>query len=353
MPDWNSATEITKDGVVFSKLVHALLGLYIWEWFTSLDFDWDYIRGNKQFRWPLTFYFLNRYCLFFAMIAVATFLDVTTEINCQALCTFNMFIGAASIGLASINLSLRTMAVWAQRRYIVVTLILLTLAQWSILLHGMLVKSTYEPDQGCVIVETDSRLILAGSAYTMCFDFVVLSLTAWKLVISASSSEVRMGRSKLVVLIFGDGLIYFIIVFMFNLLVTILMSLDLNPVMSVIANVPLAIGSTIAACRAVRRLVLFDPSGPEMFGSTRVSTLAFCTNTSASVRPPRNPTFKLEGVHMDTFESESPSLSGATHMSSTYDSMSKIQLKQNSSPPAEEYDLEAQEIHDESKHPPC
>ncbi|KAJ3715142.1 hypothetical protein C8R42DRAFT_646068 [Lentinula raphanica] len=218
MPDWNSATEIAKDGIVSSKLNHVLLGL--WEWFTSLDFDWDYIRGKRQFRWPLAFYFLNRYCLLAALIGVAIALNITTEINCQALYTFNLFIGAASIGLASINLSLRTIAVWAQRRYIVVPLILLILAQWSILLHGILVKSTYEADQGCVIVETDSRLILAGSAYTMCFDFVVLSLTAWKLVIRASSSEVRMSRSKLVVLIFGDGLIYFIIVFVFNLLVT-------------------------------------------------------------------------------------------------------------------------------------
>ncbi|KAJ3776271.1 hypothetical protein FB446DRAFT_842590, partial [Lentinula raphanica] len=349
MPDWKSATEITKDGVVFSKIVHAFIGLYIWEWFTSLDFDWDYIRGKKQFRWPLyclseIFYFLNRYCLLSALIGIAIALNVTTETNCQALYTFNQLIGAAAICLASINLSLRTMAVWAQRRYIVVPLILLILGQWSLLLHGALLKSIYEPEQGCIIVETDSRLLLAGAAYTMCFDFVVLSLTAWKLVIGASSSEVRMSRSKLVVLIFSDGLIYFIVAFVFNLLVTIFMSLDLNAVMSIIANIPLGIGSTIAACRAVRRLALFDPSGSDMFGSTKVSTLAFCTKpeTSASVRPPKNPTLRLEGVHMDTFESESSSLNGASHINSTYDSMSKIQLKQNSSPPAEEYDLEAQ-----------
>ncbi|KAJ3754918.1 hypothetical protein EV360DRAFT_86388 [Lentinula raphanica] len=359
MPDWKSTTEITKDEVVFSRLVHVLLGLYIWEWFTSLDFDWDYIRAKRQFRWPLIFYFLNRYCLLVGLVGTAIALNVTTEINCQALYTFNLVIGAAATGLASINLSLRTMAVWAQRWYIVVPLILLILGQWSLLFHGAthmsrtLVKSTYEPEQGCVIAATYSGLLLAASAYTMGLEFVVLSFTAWKLVIGASSSEVRMGRSKLVVLIFGDGLIYFIIAFVFNFLVTIFMSLNLNPAMSIIANVPSAVGSTIAACRAVRRLVLFDPSGSEMFGSTKVSTLAFCTNTSASVRPPRKSTLKLEGVQMNTFESESPSLSGATHINSTYDSMSKIQLKQNSSSPAEEYDLEAQEIHDESQHPPC
>ncbi|KAJ3746704.1 hypothetical protein DFH05DRAFT_1486321 [Lentinula detonsa] len=324
------------------------LFVYSWEWFTSLDFDWDYIRGKRQFRWPLIFYFLNRYCLLFALVGIAIALNVTTEINCQALYTFNQCVGNAAIGLASINFSLRTMAVWSQKWYIVMPLILLILGQWSLLLHGILLKASYDPVAGCVIVETDSRLLLAGFTYTMCFDFVVLSLTAWKLVINAPSSKV-MGRSRLVVLIFGDGLIYFIIAFLSNLLATIFMLMNLNPVMSIIANVPSAIGSTIVACRAVRRLALFTSSGPEMFASTQASTLAFRSNTTPSTRPPRlNTTLKSEGVHvqMETFESPS---SGATYANPIYDAMGKI-LDKNS--PAEEYDLEAQDIHSEFKRPP-
>lgn len=41
----------------------------------------------------------------------------------------------------------------------------------------------------------------------MCFDFSVLCLTAWKLVFPSG------GRSFLVNLIFGDGLIYFVIAY--------------------------------------------------------------------------------------------------------------------------------------------
>jgi hypothetical protein len=62
------------------------------------------------------------------------------------------------------------------------------------------------------------------------------------------------------------------------------MLLDLNPVMSIIANVPAAVASTvrnyadfwyyyfsclaeqIVACRAVRRLTQYTFQGPEMFG---------------------------------------------------------------------------------------
>jgi hypothetical protein len=294
---------------------------------------------------------LNRYCLLFALIGIAIALNVSTEINCQGLYTFNQFFGNASIGLASINFSLRTMAVWSQRWYIVVPLVLIILGQFSLLLHGVLLKATYIPGQGCQITDTDNTLLAATFIYSMCFDFIVLFLTGWKLVIHAPSSKI-MGRSRLVVLVFGDGLIYFFIAFLSNLLATIFMLLNLNPVMSIIANVPAAIGSTIVACRAVRRLALFTSSGPEMFASTQASTLAFRSNSKSTTviqRPRLNTTaLKSEGVHvqMETFESPS---TGRTY--TEYDVMGNAVLDKGS-PTDYEHDLEAQEIHNEFKRPP-
>lgn len=72
----------------------------------------------------------------------------------------------------------------------------------------------------------------------MAFDFLVLCLAGWKLAYPAG------GRSKLVKLIFGDGLIYFVIAFLSNLIATTFMLLNLNAVMSIIANVPAAIACT-------------------------------------------------------------------------------------------------------------
>lgn len=125
----------------------------------------------------------------------------------------------------------------------------------------------------------------------MAFDFTVLCLTGWKLAFPAN------GRSKLIKLIFGDGLIYFAIAyvrcvlrlrlfdhyprFLANLIATIFMLVNLNAVLSIIANVPAAIASTvcanvvlrmyanihfqIVACRVVRRLTNFTSQGPEVF----------------------------------------------------------------------------------------
>lgn len=109
MVNWQSSAEILTDSVVFSRFVHTLFGVYLWEVVTSLKFDWQFISGRKRFRWPLGFYFAGRYCLLFALVGILISLDVTEPVNCQALYTFNQVCGNAAIGLASVNLSLRTL----------------------------------------------------------------------------------------------------------------------------------------------------------------------------------------------------------------------------------------------------
>lgn len=74
----------------------------------------------------------------------------------------------------------------------------------SNVIPGILLKAAWIDGQ-CVIVQTDSKLLAITFIYSMVFDFVVLALTAFKLLYPVS------GRSKLVELIFNDGLIYFAI----------------------------------------------------------------------------------------------------------------------------------------------
>lgn len=127
--------------------------------------------------------------------------------NCQVLYTFNQIFGNMAIGLASINLSIRTIAVWSQRLYVVVPLVAGILGHWVLLLHGLLIKAAWVDPEGCVITETDNHLLAITFIYSMAFDLVVLCLTAWKLVFAGT------GRSRLVNLIFGDGLIFFIVAY--------------------------------------------------------------------------------------------------------------------------------------------
>jgi hypothetical protein len=70
-------------------------------------------------------------------------------------------------------------------------------------------KAAWVPGQGCIITQTDNKVLAITFIYSMAFDFLVLILTAYKLLNPTG------GRSRLVELIFNDGLIYFVIASVF------------------------------------------------------------------------------------------------------------------------------------------
>ncbi|KAF9528713.1 hypothetical protein CPB83DRAFT_929504 [Crepidotus variabilis] len=306
MPAWRTPEELQKDAAVFTKFMHSLLGIYAYEWFISLDFDWEVLTGKKKFRWPMVFYFANRYLLLFAMIGICVIPtnDVHSEVDCQSLYTFNQLAGDAAVGLASINLSIRTMAIWSQNRYIVGGLIIIMLGHWSLILQGVQLKASWVPGTGCVITETNNTILAAIFIYSMCFDLTVLLLNTYKLLgINASENARRvLGQSRLTKLVFADGLIFFMIAFLANLIATVFMLLNLNQIMTVIFNVPAAVFSTIVATRAVRRLTNFSYAKAEVYGSSQnrgiVSNGAPRAMQSLNYKPSTQP-----GVHvqMETF----------------------------------------------------
>ncbi|KAG6915510.1 hypothetical protein DXG01_011135 [Tephrocybe rancida] len=203
--------------------------------------------------------------------------------------------GNAAVGLASINLSIRTffefssqakagnrMAVWSQNRWIIGFLILLILGHWSLILQGVLLSAVWVDPVGCVITATNNRVLAATFVYSMCFDLVVLLLNAYKLL---GVADEHFDRS---------------LSFVANVLATVFMVINLNQIMSVIFNVPAAVASTIVASRVVRRLTNY--TNPEVYTSSRSDGAVF----RAGQQPTGTYTPKVHGVHvqMETFTHE-------------------------------------------------
>jgi len=267
MPDWNSSKEMARDIDIFAKLMHGLLGLYAFEFCISFDFEWEFLTGKRKFRWPMFFYFANRYLLLFTLIGVAIAVDSYSEIDCQVLYTFNQLAGDSAIGLASINLSIRTIVVWAHNRYVVGLLVLVILGHWTLILQGVMLRAEWIPGSGCVITSTNNTILAAVFIYSMCFDLLVILLNMYKLLGIGVGPPRVFGTNRLRKLIFTDGLIYFLIAFVANLAATTCLLLKMNPIMNIIFNIPAAVFSTIVACRVVRRLTNFTNQGPEVYAS--------------------------------------------------------------------------------------
>ncbi|KAH8107958.1 hypothetical protein BXZ70DRAFT_913471 [Cristinia sonorae] len=298
MVDWNSPAVLQAQGTAFLRLQHVMAGWYFWEFVVSCSFDWKFISGSHKFRWPMIFYFAGRYCLLFAIIGLLIALDVTdTEINCKPLFGFLQFAGNGAVGFASINLAIRTMAIWGQQLSIVIPLVILILGHWTLIFQGVIVQTQWVPGSGCVIIATRPNILSAMFIYSVCLDFIVLVLAAWKL-------YDRRGHSQIVKLLFQDGLIYFTVAFFANIVATTFMLLNLNPVMTSMFNVPAALAGTVVACRAVRRLFKFSQKTPEVYTGIKVEntqegkdrgrvpsrSIAFATHPTADIA--------MQGVHV-------------------------------------------------------
>lgn len=168
------------------------------------------------------------------------------------------------------------MAIWSQNKWIIVPLIMLILGHWSLILQGAQIASglrhivelvigahlftTWIPGQGCVITNTKTNVLIAQFIYSMVLDFIVLLLSAWKLLLPRTYS------SRLVNVLFRDGLAFFMVAyvscselsvselifslrvyrFLGNLLVVVFELLDLNPVMNAMFNTPSVVISTVS-----------------------------------------------------------------------------------------------------------
>ncbi|TFK27079.1 hypothetical protein FA15DRAFT_666815 [Coprinopsis marcescibilis] len=253
MVNWSDPVEIARGSEAFQKIIFAFFGLYVWELFMTSDFEWSLLSRKRRFHWPLVFFFLCRYCMLTAFVGLIVSLSASSPINCMAIYTFNSWTGNMAILCASTCLMLRTIALWERRPLIIAILGVLCLAHWGLLYRGMFVVTAKWDDgvNSCVVTESDPLFLNITFFFTMGFDFVILVFTTVALL---NRNAAKSGLWKM---LFHDGLVYFLISFTMNCIPAVLNILDLNPIMNVIATIPAATITSIAACRAVIRLVEF------------------------------------------------------------------------------------------------
>ncbi|KAL0577497.1 hypothetical protein V5O48_004483 [Marasmius crinis-equi] len=129
------------------------------------------------------------------------------QIDCRALMLFIETMGSLSVGLACVNLAIRTIAVWRNDRRIVIGLIVVILGHWAILLRDIvIIRSQWVDGQGCIVTNNQpQQLFTAVYIYAMGIDFIVMCLMGYKTGIQLHK------RSPLIKILILDGFLYFII----------------------------------------------------------------------------------------------------------------------------------------------
>ncbi|KAG1892692.1 hypothetical protein F4604DRAFT_1949041 [Suillus subluteus] len=259
MVDWKTPKEIEAEGVPFIKAVYVLFGIYIWEICTTGRFELSIFLGRRKLTWPLVFFFLCRYSMLLAFIGLIIFVNVYMKIDCNALYTFTFIAGNLTILSASTSLMIRTMdalGVETPGSSVNACPVIWTVRDPNLHHNDRTSIMGFTRLGTCVVVRTNHILLSLNYAYTMSFDFVILVMTLFVL-------RKRFRHEDLSTLLCRDGLVYFLITSTCNTVPAVLAALNLNDEMNVIAMVPAAAVSAIAACRVFIRLDAYNKGNGE------------------------------------------------------------------------------------------
>ncbi|CAO1636788.1 unnamed protein product [Parajaminaea phylloscopi] len=72
-----------KDLAVVRAIVYALAGIILWDFFSTLRFDIDFVRGKTSRSWPLIVYFWARYSSLLFVGAVVPQAGASFRIKCE------------------------------------------------------------------------------------------------------------------------------------------------------------------------------------------------------------------------------------------------------------------------------
>ncbi|KAF8256660.1 hypothetical protein EI94DRAFT_1763813 [Lactarius quietus] len=104
----------------FLKVMHTFAGLYMWEYVTTLDFEWEVYTGRRPWRWSFLVYVAARLLALSCIIVSLVGFNLTREFNC-ALWFRSVLVSAwLAAASASFLLVLRGVAIWGRETWAVV-----------------------------------------------------------------------------------------------------------------------------------------------------------------------------------------------------------------------------------------
>ncbi|EPQ59075.1 hypothetical protein GLOTRDRAFT_136045 [Gloeophyllum trabeum ATCC 11539] len=247
MVDWKNPVVIAYEAEILIRFVHILGGLYLWEFIVTLPYEWSVYIGKQRFKWSMLIYVACRWLTLIDIALFLTVFNVKTELNCSAATKAITALAHVAIGLTSVLLMLRTIAINGGAKWVVFPLVAILLANWGTLLHGIYVAdAVWVPElQSCSIVNAATARINVWVSF--CSDLILF-------VVSVVGLLRKEGVSRLWRLLFRQGLIWMFASTVGYLLPAIFLLINLNDVMDYMFEPFAVVVMTICATRMYKDL---------------------------------------------------------------------------------------------------
>jgi len=257
MVDFQDPAVIEKDFLAVVKLWHVVDGIFIWEFFLSLDYELSIIRGRRPYRWTIWIYSLTRICTLIAVILNMLGFDSSTPINCQLWVIFELLFGSSAFAAASILIVLRIIAIWDGNRIAVAIAICAWNTNVAFLIHNMTrLRAAWAPAQSvCEVLNPESSK--SNVITSLVTDVVLLLIVLVGLVRMRLHGNTKFGLGQV---LWSQGLIWLFLATITELPPAVFIGLNLNGPFDYMFQTPAIIGMTIAATRMYRSLSDFTSS---------------------------------------------------------------------------------------------
>ncbi|VDB92329.1 unnamed protein product [Peniophora sp. CBMAI 1063] len=156
MHDWQSSEEIIRDTFYLSKTLHICIGASIWEYVSTFDYEWAVLRGKRRYLWTIWVHSGCRLSMLLCFLLFVVQQSGWMAWNCTAFYISALAASYVSLGLASLLIVFRVLAVWERRKpIIVVSYLVLTISIVLNIRDLTLLRAYYSSDfHSCIAYDT-------------------------------------------------------------------------------------------------------------------------------------------------------------------------------------------------------
>jgi len=264
MVNFHDPTVMEGDALALSKLWHTVCGIYIWEYFTTLEYEWNIIRGRRPYLRTIWIYSLARMSALLTVVLEFIIADTTVPLNCQAAISSVSAFVFLTMSASSLLIVLRIIAIW-NRNKVAMTMAIIIWGINSIVYVQFLarLRSAQAPGQlTCVQVNLESTLLnLIAVPFT---DIALLLIMLIGLLRLRGHGGSMFGITKV---LWRQGVFWLLIAIAAEISPVVFISLDLNASFDVMFQLPSWFTMVIAATRLQRSSVDFASSSTDVFSS--------------------------------------------------------------------------------------
>lgn len=254
MVNFHDPGVILQDSLSVVKLWHTIDGLFIWEFFITLEYELSVLRRRRPYQWPIWIYSLTRACTLIAVILNMLGFDASSPINCHLWIIFELIFAYSAFAAASLLIVLRILAIWDGNKIAVSIAMSAWLTNVAFLIHDITkLRATWVPVPGvCAVLNIESS---KNTVILTLVTDVVLCLT-----MLVGLLRLRQPGTTMVALwnfLWRQGLIWVFLATVVQIVPTVFISLNLNDPFDIMFQTPSLIVMSIAATRMYRSLTDF------------------------------------------------------------------------------------------------